>query len=154
MKLRYQRVSYSGSVDAGRQLERMLDYLLDASRTSAAVNGRGEWRPPVDMYETDSELAVHVELAGMNEDDIEVILFDDVLVIKGERKPAFGVAGNLTYYEAGVRYGRYRAEVFLPITVEAEQVEARYENGFLRIRLPKPSSIRLRPALVSDSTNG
>jgi HSP20 family molecular chaperone IbpA len=154
MKLRYQRVSYRTSASAGRHLERMLDYLLDASRSTAAINERGEWRPPVDVYETESELAVLVELAGMDEEDIEVVLFDDVIVVKGERRPAFGADEDPTYYEAGVRYGRYRAEVFLPVAVDADRVQARYDNGFLRIRLPKPSSVRLRPAMVSDSTDG
>ncbi len=151
MKLRFQRVSYCNSGSAEKELERMLDYLLDASR-STAVNMRGEWRPPVDVYQTEHELAVLMELAGMNEEEIEVILFDDVLVVKGERKPALTSGGDLTYYEAGVRYGKFRAEVVLPAVVDADNVQAEYENGFLKVILPK-LSVRLRPTLVSDIAN-
>jgi len=139
MKLQYQRVSYISTVAAGRQLERMLDYLMDASRNTA-LNAAGEWRPPVDVYQMDDELTVLIELAGMLEDDIEVVLFDDVLVVKGERKPTLEAERELTYYEAGVRYGQFRVEVFLPLQVEADRVEASYQNGFLRIKLPRQAS--------------
>ena len=149
MKLRYQRVSYTTSASAGRQMERMLDYLLDASR-NAALSASGEWRPPVDVYETHSEIAVLVELAGVNEDEIDVVLFEDVLLVKGERRPALGADEDMTYYEAGVRYGRYRAEIFLPSPVDADGVHARYESGFLSVRLPKPSARRLA-TVMSDS---
>jgi hypothetical protein len=78
----------------------MLDYLMDASRNTA-LNAAGEWRPPVDVFQMDDELTVLIELAGMAEDDIEVVLFDDVLVVKGERKPTIDGERELTYYEAG-----------------------------------------------------
>ncbi|MDQ3327442.1 MAG: Hsp20 family protein [Chloroflexota bacterium] len=141
MKLRYQRVSYISTVAAGRQLERMLDYLMDASRNTA-LNAAGEWRPPVDVFQMDDELTVLVELAGMVEDDIEVVLFDDVLVVKGERKPALDPERELTYYEAGVRYGQFRVEVFLRSQIEVELIEASYQNGFLRIKLPNQANMR------------
>ena len=136
MKLRYRRVSY-GSVSAtSRQMERMLDYLWDTSR-AATMGLRGEWRPPVDVYQTGDAVAIVMEIAGMNEEDIEVVLFDDVIVVTGERKPLREVDEDLTYHEAGVRYGRFRAEVLLPAPVDAENTQAVYENGFLSVRLPK-----------------
>ena len=152
MKLRYQRVSYTSTEGAGRQLERLLDYMLDASRNTA-LNMRGEWRPPVDVYGTDAHVEVLVELAGMDEEDIEVVLFEDVLVVKGERKPRPSADQDLTYYEAGVRYGRFRAEVFLPSAVEAESVEATYTDGFLQIRLPKRTARQLRPTVTGNRTD-
>ncbi len=151
MKLRYQRVSYISTVAAGRQLERMLDYLMDASRNTA-LNAAGEWRPPVDVFQMDDELTVLIELAGMAEDDIEVVLFDDVLVVKGERKPTIDAERELTYYEAGVRYGEFRVEVFLPLKVEVDRVEASYQNGFLRIGLPRQTS-SLQNTVVLDNTH-
>lgn len=143
MKLRYQRVSYRGTAAANRQMERMLDYLWDTSRNTP-WGAHGEWRPPIDVYQTTGEVSVLVELAGMNEEDIEVILYEDVVVITGERKPFAFTGEDLTYHEAGVRYGRFRAEVFVPVAVDADEAQALYENGFLRIRLPKPH-VRLQP---------
>lgn len=142
MKLRFHRFSYSGPAAQGKQLERMLDYLWDASR-NAPWSAPGEWRPPVDVYQTSEEVFVVVELAGMDDEDIEVILFDDVLVITGERKPLLGEGEDLQYHEAGVRYGRFRAEVFLPVPVVADAVEASYEQGLLRITLPKQEKVRI-----------
>lgn len=146
MKLRYQRVRYRGPAASGRQLEQMLDYLWDASR-STPWSLHGEWRPPVDVYQTAGEVSVLVELAGMDEEEIEVTLFDDVVIITGERAPLIHPGEDLQYHEAGVRYGRFRAEVFLPVSVNADATQAQYDNGLLRISLPKqsinPQSVRL-----------
>ena len=142
MKLRFYRFSYSRPDTRGKQVERMLDYLWDASR-GATWSAPGEWRPPVDVFQTATEVSVVVELAGMDEDDIEVILFDDVLVITGERKPLLSDGEDLQYHEAGVRYGRFRAEVLLPVPVVADGVGAWYEHGLLRITLPKQEKVRV-----------
>ncbi len=136
MKLSYRRVNLRGSGIGEEQFDRVLDYLWDASRTGA-LGAYGEWRPPVDVCQTEKEVRVLVELAGMREDDIEVTLFEDVILITGEREASAPTGDGLTYHEAGIRYGRFRVEVFLPSTVEPDRVQAVYENGFLRIDLPK-----------------
>ena len=147
MKLRYRRVSLRETA-ASVQMERMLDYLWDASR-NRGLGVSGEWRPSADVYQTADALAVVVELAGMDEEEIIVTLFADVLVIEGERLPSGLPQGDYTYHEAGIRYGRFRVEVLLPAPVEADQTQARYENGFLTIILPK-QTVQLRKGLVGD----
>ncbi|MEJ7653816.1 MAG: Hsp20/alpha crystallin family protein [Chloroflexia bacterium] len=148
MKLRYQRVSYRSVGTTGRQLNRMLDYLWDAPRNSH-LNAHGEWRPPVDVFQTDTAMTVLVELAGMDEEDIEVVLFNDVVVITGERKPPIGGDEDLTYHEAGVRYGRFRADVFLPASVD-RITHRRGTGSFLKIDFQNrvmfhPTSIVVTP---------
>ena len=144
MKLRFQRVSLRGSALSDRQLERMLDYLWDASRKTA-LSCAAEWRPPLDVYQTERDVCVVAELAGMDEEEIEVTLFDDVVVISGERVPAAPDGEGLTYQEAGVRYGRFRAEVFLPSSVMADGAQATYDQGLLKVSLPKRAT-RLQPS--------
>jgi len=127
----------------------MLDYLWDAPRNSH-LNAHGEWRPPVDVFQTDTAMTVLVELAGMEEDDIEVVLFNDVVVVTGERKPPIGGDEDLTYHEAGVRYGRFRADVFLPASVDPDNTQAWYENGFLKIGLSKNRVMFHPTSIVGD----
>jgi HSP20 family molecular chaperone IbpA len=94
------------------------------------------WRPDADVYETAATVELVVDLAGVEEDDIDVQLFDDVLVVEGRRSlPA--KAGAARYHAAGIRQGPFRLDVRLPVLVDAEQVEARYERGLLRITLAK-----------------
>lgn len=94
------------------------------------------WRPPMDVYETDERVVVMVELAGIKEDDLEVTLFNDVLVVCGTRTDP-SRPERVRYHEMGINFGRFRAEVFMPIRVKPDCVDARYENGFLSIILPR-----------------
>lgn len=96
-----------------------------------------EWRPDSDVYETASDLVVKVDLAGMAEEEIEVTLYEDVLLIAGRREPERDVDHPLHFYEATIRRGRFQAEIALPLPVDRERVSAQYERGFLQVTLPK-----------------
>jgi HSP20 family protein len=94
------------------------------------------WRPDADAYETTTAVEVVVDLAGVEEDDFEVQLFDDALVVEGRRQPLSCQEGAV-YHAAGIRHGPFRVELPLPAPVDPERVEARYDRGLLRITLPK-----------------
>jgi HSP20 family molecular chaperone IbpA len=94
------------------------------------------WRPDADTYETVAAIEIVVDLAGVDEDDFEVQLFEDALVVEGRRQlPA--CEGEAVYHAANVRQGPFRVELPLPAPVDAERVEAHYDRGLLRITLPK-----------------
>jgi len=96
---------------------------------------QGRWVPETDVYETADTVEVLVDLAGVDEDDFEVHLFEDALVVEGRRHlPATAAA---VYHAAGIRQGLFQVDVPLPAPVDAERVDARYERGVLRITLPK-----------------
>ena len=134
MRLRYRYISveYGGKVAYAEQYQRARWNWLHPTSY-----GREEiWRPPTDVYETDEGVVVVMELAGVREEDIEVTLFNDILVVAGKRYDA-SRPERVRYHEVGIHFGRFRNEIFLPISVRPECVEARYENGFLSIRLAK-----------------
>jgi HSP20 family protein len=94
------------------------------------------WRPAADVAETASTIDVTVDLAGVDEDDFEVQLFENGLVVEGRRQlPSCGE--DAVYHAAGIRQGLFRLELPLPARVEPERVEARYERGLLHVTLPK-----------------
>ena len=98
--------------------------------------GGSQWRPDADLRESASEIEIVVDLAGIEEDAIEVQLFEDALVVEGERR--LGACGEgVVFHAAGVRQGPFRLELPLPAAVDPNGVEARYERGLLRIALPK-----------------
>ena len=105
-----------------------------ADRLRLLIQGR--WRPDTDTYETASALEVIVDLAGVDEDDFEVHLFEDALVVEGRRAVPSAPDARM-YHAVGIRQGPFRAEVPLPAPVDGDRVDASYDRGLLRISLPK-----------------
>ena len=140
MRLHYTAMMYSFG-GASQSLERyyreLRDDLLRQGRHYGMPQQSGQWRPPVDIHETAYAILVKLELAGMREDQIEVLLYQNALVVSGKREDDVDHDAELCYHEAQVHYGPFRVEIALPSAIQAEAVAASYENGFLRVRLPK-----------------
>lgn len=113
--------------------------LMLADRLRLLVEGR--WRPDADSYETATTFEIIVDLAGVDEDDFEVHLFEDALVVEGHRRLPARQDGGV-YHAAGVRQGPFRLELPLPAPIDGEQVEAHYDRGLLCISLPKQAEPR------------
>ncbi len=92
------------------------------------------WRPPTDVYETDTCVIVKVEIAGMKESDFSISLDAKTLVISGVRHDP---ADKLGYQQMEIMYGHFETYVHLPRAIDTDKIEATYQNGFLDIRLPK-----------------
>jgi len=92
------------------------------------------WRPPTDVYETDTCIVVKVEIAGMKENDFEVSLDSKRLIISGVRRDP---AAKLSYQQMEILYGQFETDVQLPRAIAEEGVEATYQKGFLIVLLPK-----------------
>lgn len=105
------------------------------------------WRPATEVYETREALVVRAEIAGMDEGQLTVDIDGDMLVIQGER-PDRCPDGRRSYHEARIPYGAFRADIYIPFPVEAERTEAEYQNGFLRIVLPRSVARTIVPRQV------
>ncbi len=92
------------------------------------------WRPPADVYETEQAIVVRVEIAGMRESDFSIELNGRYLSIRGARPDP---AERRAYHQMEIRFGEFLLEMELPVYVEVDQVQAVYNNGFLRVTLPK-----------------
>jgi HSP20 family protein len=117
---------------------------------SSVLVAPAHWRPATDVYESAEALTIAVDLAGIDLDDLDVLLLDDALIVQGSRHlrvaPPAGV-----YHHAEIRYGPFRLEVRLPHTVDASGIDARYERGMLLVTLPKVRGGSEQPA---DEPNG
>lgn len=104
----------------------------DPGKTIAAT----EWTPAVDIFETESEIGIKMELPGVDAKAISVNVETDVLTIRGERH----VERNLkreTYHRMECSNGRFHRSFSLPSTVDADHLLRHYENGMLTLTLPK-----------------
>jgi HSP20 family molecular chaperone IbpA len=97
---------------------------------------RPEWRPPSDLFETDEEWVVKVEMAGLAEEDFEILLYEDRLIIKGYR-PWSPARAEGRFHIAEIRHGAFEVEVPVLGSIEREKISAQYERGMLRVTLPK-----------------
>ncbi len=97
------------------------------------------WRPPIEVYETDEALVVCVEVAAIDEPALEVTVDGDRLTIRGERPDPYSDERR-SYHEARILYGAFGADLYIPFPVDANATEAQYQNGFLRIVLPRTAA--------------
>lgn len=140
MRLRYRYVTYRYTDGSQQQLERHYRRLLtDALRQSqqSITQCSAIWRPLADIRESAEMVTVKIELAGMKEEEIEVILYEDALVVSGDRYDDHQHGEHLYYHEAHIRYGPFRVEVLILSPIDRDGVKAQYENGFLWVDLPK-----------------
>ena len=107
------------------------------------------WAPALDISERKDAYLVTVELPGVEADDLEITLEDGLLTIQGERHFAHD-SSEQQFHRVERRYGAFRRAVTLPAQVQAEQIEASFDNGVLQIVVPKmeeatPKRIQIRP---------
>jgi HSP20 family protein len=105
------------------------------------------WSPALDLYESGDHLVAMVELPGMRKEDIEISLHDGTLTISGERKRD---STNGEKAQRTERYvGTFRRSISLPTRVDAGKVSASYENGILKVTLPKAEEAKPKQIKVS-----
>lgn len=147
MRLRYRTVLFhiEDGEDLRQHYQTLIDELMRHTQTTRPLSRHADtWRPPTDIYETPDAYVVRMELAGMAEQDIEVTLYADAVVVSGTRQNEALDEEGVSFHEAQIRYGPFQAPIPLPTPIEREGAEARYRNGFLRLRLPKKPPARLR----------
>ncbi len=95
-----------------------------------------DWRPVVDVAETESNLTVKVEIPGIDPKDIDISITGDTLTLKGEKKEEKENIGK-SYHRVESSYGSFKRIIILPASVDADKVTAKGKNGILEITLPK-----------------
>ena len=111
------------------------------------VSNRG-WVPPVDIQETTEGYKLHAELPGLTKDDINITLENNVLRLSGERKLEKDVKKE-TFHRVERTYGAFSRAFALPQQVNAEGVQAAFENGVLTITVPKAEQAKPRKIAIS-----
>jgi HSP20 family protein len=102
-----------------------------------STGGRGlALTPHMDVTETDKEIVVEAELPGIDEKDVSLSLQDGVLTIRGEKKHERNEEKE-NYRMMERRYGSFQRSVQLPDTVDEDKIEATFNNGVLKVSLPK-----------------
>lgn len=107
----------------------------------------GHWAPAIDVFETESELLILVELPGVKQEDLQVQVEASDLILSGDR-PYVEPAGTRAQ-RIERTYGSFRRVFQLPMNVNRDQIRASLKDGVLTLRLPKIESGQARAIPVS-----
>jgi HSP20 family protein len=115
--------------------------------------GRGAWAPSVDIYENKDHIVLEAELPGMKQEDFDLSIENNVLTLRGERKFEKTEESD-NYHRVERSYGAFTRSFTLPQTVSPEGATAEYNNGVLRVTLPKREETKARRIEVSGTQAG
>ncbi len=104
----------------------------------------------VDIYETGDEFVLTAAVPGVNPDDVEVSVDDNLLTITG-RSSYQSVDEGTTYHRRELRSGEFRRVLRLPPTVDAEAASIEFEHGLLKLTLPKRPESRSRSFKIKSA---
>ena len=114
----------------------MADDFFDPLSKIDPRENRCTWSPAVDVYETEKDLVLTAELPGVQEEDMSLTLLENVVSLKGERKFERDVKQE-NYFRIERNYGYFCRRFTLPCEVEADKITASFDEGVLKVVIPK-----------------
>ena len=106
----------------------------EVSRTVGWQVTSSVWSPPTDVYETDTDFVVRVEVAGIRETDLDVSFENGILTIDGVRPD---VTERRAYHQMEIHFGKFSTAIGVPGPIDLDESVAEYKDGFLIVRMPK-----------------
>ena len=119
------------------------------TRTSPLLRGSGH-DVPTDVFHSDGRLVIRMDLPGVERDDVEITVQDNVLVINGHRD--FPYQGeDLRFLRRGTFYGDFTQRVTLGKGLEMDSITARFEKGVLELAIPYAEEVKPRKIEIEGS---
>jgi HSP20 family protein len=118
-------------------LQSELSRLMNAMSEGNGRSSTQTWVPALDVWETPTEVVYAFDLPGIREDQIKIEVNDETLTVSAVREKVDETSEN-GFYRFERRYGTFARGVGLPQGVDQDSISARYENGVLEVRVPKP----------------
>jgi len=107
--------------------------------------------PPINVWEVGDDLEVEAELPGLRLEDLEIFVTgNNQLTLKGERKPV--APDKAVRHRQERAFGKFVRTLTLPFAVDPNNVDARFENGVLKVKLAKHESAKARKIVVRGDT--
>ncbi|MFA6197955.1 MAG: Hsp20/alpha crystallin family protein [Patescibacteria group bacterium] len=103
---------------------------------NAAPMARGGMMPAVDVYQTKNDVVIEAPLPGLKAEDVTLSIENDVLTIEGKVEHKSEI-DDKEYYRREVRMGSFHRAVALPTSVQSDKADAKFEDGVLKVVIPK-----------------
>jgi HSP20 family protein len=104
------------------------------------------WTPEADMYETEQEVVLVMNLAGVRREDLEISFQDNCLCLGGERVQDIPAGTVARYHQLEMGQGRFERIISIPARIIEDEIEAAYADGLLTVRMKKgkkPGQVRV-----------
>jgi HSP20 family protein len=134
------------------EMNRLFERALDEGSLSP-WQPTTSWGLAVDVSENEEAFLVTASVPGMDPDDLDITVTDNVLTIKGEYK-ADGTIEEEKYHIRERRYGSFARSISLPVSIDADAVAADYKDGVLSLTVPKAEETKARRITVKTHNNG
>lgn len=128
-------------------LQRELDRTLSGAADSPDA---GMFSPPMDVIEGENEIQARLDVPGIDPNDIEIRVEDNVLTVSGEKRMETENADTRGYRLVERRYGRFARSFTLPRGVDSARVAATCDHGVLTVHLPKAESSKPRTIKIES----
>lgn len=122
-----------------RELETLTERLrrmMEPSLTSPRLVESIEWMPPVELVEEDGEYLLTAEVPGMEKNDVDVSVEDNVLTLKGEKRSERKMDDGRAHI-CERSYGAFERSFTLPRNVKVDEIDAEFHDGVVEVHLPK-----------------
>lgn len=139
----------TGLGDLQREMERYLQH-FSQRKPRAVMFSQRVWAPSVDLYETPEAVVAVVDLAGVSQDDIELVVGRNSLTLRGVRKDQ-GERTDRRYTCLEIPFGPFERTVDFIAAVNPDGTTAGYRMGFLEVVMPKVSTASVQRVVVRDT---
>jgi HSP20 family protein len=127
------------------EMSRLMNGLFDGPGRSSQ-----SWVPPLDVWETETELVYAFDLPGIPQEAISIEAHDDTLTVTAARERSAEESGE-RFARFERRIGTFSRAVGLPVGVDEAKIAASYANGVLEVRVPKPEEAKPRKISLSST---
>lgn len=154
----FSRGEYSNPVRAMSRMQRQMDKMFDEFLSGGSSfdfpgTSEGVFQPLFDVRQTNSHYLVSFDLPGLSKDHVKIEVEDGVLKVSGERKEEHedkkGTSIRTERY-----FGAFEKVVPLPSNIQAEEIEAQFENGVLHIAIPKGETAQSKKIEIKEGKPG
>jgi HSP20 family protein len=128
------------------RMNKLFEHTLSRSRVEEGI-GPSTWAPAVDIFETPEAIVLKAELPGLRREDVEILICDHTLTLKGERRFTKDVQEE-NYLRIERAYGSFQRSFTLPTTVQEEKARAVFKDGILELTLPKTEGARPKRVII------
>ena len=134
-----------------QQMNQLFSHFFDSQAVSPFRERFEDIFPNVDIQERNKEIVVTAELPGLEQNDVDISISNDILTLRGEKKQSKEQKEE-NYYRMERSYGSFHRDIPLPADVETENITAVFKNGVLTMQIPKKPDAQRKTKRIEIKT--
>ena len=132
-----------------QEMNQLLNY-FSGSKPPMVRFSPSLWEPAIDVFETEDNLFITVELPGVAQSEVELLIERDTFTIRGTRDKTINSSKKGTYHRLEITRGPFQRSIKLPSVIDVDGTEASYTDGLVEVILPKAKTRRTHKLKIQD----